>query len=80
MAAYVLAPLASMNSTLLTTLVHPTLYPYSLLSTIHALRISLAHRALTKRGQDAVKPSERVRQTWAYDIVGFLVMVSWMTR
>lgn len=75
MAAHILAPIAQMNTTLLTTVVHSTLFPYPLLSTLHAARISLVHRALTKRAQDGLKPSERKSVTWAYDIAGYLIMV-----
>lgn len=76
MAAHLLAPIVQMNTTLLTTVVHPTLFPYPLLSTLHAARISLVHRALTKKAQDGLKPSEKKPVTWAYDIAGYLIMVS----
>lgn len=76
MAATVLAPVAQLTTTLLTTVVHPTFFPYPLLPCLHAARISLVHRALSKRAMDKLKPSERIQTTWAYDIAGFLIMVS----
>ena len=74
MAAHVLAPVAQFNTLLLTTVVHPR-YPYPLLTTLHAARISLVHRALSKKALAEAKPSERKQVTWAYDIAGFLIMV-----
>lgn len=77
MLAYVLAPIASLNAVLLSTPVHASLFPYPLLSTLHAARISLVHRALSQKAWQATSEDvrrSRGRPTWAYDIVGFLVM------
>lgn len=78
MAANVLAPLANLNNALLSTQVHPSLFPYPLLSTFHAARISLVYRALSKRARQAAEQQlgREIKTTWAYDIAGFLVMVS----
>lgn len=79
MLATILAPIANLNALLLSTPVHAGLFPYALLPTLHAARISLLHRALSEKAWEAT--SEDVRRTrgkptWAYNIVGFLVMVS----
>ncbi|UZJ53895.1 hypothetical protein CBS101457_003215 [Exobasidium rhododendri] len=74
MAAHILAPIAQLNTALLTTLVHPSFFPYPLLSTLHAGRVSLVHRALSRSAYDKLKLSERKQITWAYDLAGFLIM------
>lgn len=77
MAAHILAPIAQLNNVLLTQQVHATLFPYPLLSTLHAARIALVHQALSRRARDAARQrlGQDVAPTWAYDMAGFLIMV-----
>lgn len=81
MAAHLLAPVANINTFLLQTKVHDTLFPFALLPTLHALRISFLHNALKAkaRSQHALNDVKQGGEappstTWAYDIAGFLVM------
>ncbi|SPC63388.1 uncharacterized protein UHOD_07986 [Ustilago sp. UG-2017b] len=78
MLAAALAPLASVNARLAQP-VHPTLYPFPLATTLHALRVAIAYRGICagflsrRRAEGRASPAD-LRVSWLRDASGFLVM------
>lgn len=78
MLAAVLSPLASVNARLAEP-VHPTLYPFPLATTLHALRVAIAYRGICagfrarRRAEGKVPPSD-LHVSLLRDVAGFLVM------
>lgn len=90
MLALLISSFAHLN-TFLARPISPTLYPFSWIPTLHALRVSLAFRALCRANRRAGEEGGRggrgirgggeevrvePRAAWAQDLAGFLVMVS----
>ncbi|KDN44253.1 hypothetical protein K437DRAFT_236630 [Tilletiaria anomala UBC 951] len=78
MIAHILAPIASLNTYLLTTQLHPTLIPFPLLPCLHAARVSLAFRGIVagarKRYSLANGGKEAPKMGLLQDLGGFLIM------
>lgn len=83
MIASALSGFAQLNQWLLHP-VHPTFFPFPLITCIHAARVSLAYTSNVQRVsklelqnyQSQRDNSDKPHRTWLMDIVGFLVMVS----
>ncbi len=78
MLAPLLAPLANLN-TRLTQPVHPTLYPFPLATTLHALRVAIAYRTISsgfraRRRAEAKHTPAQLHVSLLRDAAGFLVM------
>ncbi|TKY88224.1 hypothetical protein EX895_002934 [Sporisorium graminicola] len=78
MLATALAPLASVNARLAQP-VHPTLYPFPLATTLHALRVAIAYRGICagfrarRRAEGKHSPAD-LHVSLLRDAAGFLVM------
>lgn len=77
MLANVLAPLAHLNMRLMQP-VHPSLYPFPLATTLHALRVVIAYRSISAvfraRRRAEGKTAAETHVTLLRDAAGFLVM------
>ena len=77
MLATALAPLASVNARLALP-VHPTLYPFPLATTLHALRVAIAYRSICtafgSRRRAEKHSAADLRISPLHDAAGFLVM------
>ncbi|PWY99376.1 hypothetical protein BCV70DRAFT_117538 [Testicularia cyperi] len=77
MLAKALAPLAMLNGRMMQP-VHPTLYPFPLATTLHALRVALAYRAICSgfraRRKAEGKTAQELHVSRLRDAAGFLVM------
>lgn len=78
MLAAALAPLATINARLIQP-VHPTLYPFPLATTLHALRVAIAYRAicsgfLARRRSESKHSPADLHVSRLRDAAGFLVM------
>ena len=78
MLAAVLSPLANVNARLAQP-VHPTIYPFPLATTLHALRVAIAYRGICagfrarRRAEGKSTPAE-LHVSMLRDAAGFLVM------
>ncbi|CDS01029.1 uncharacterized protein SPSC_01067 [Sporisorium scitamineum] len=78
MLATALAPLASVNARLAQP-VHPTLYPFPLATTLHALRVAIAYRGIcagfrARRRAENKHSAADLHVSFLRDAAGFLVM------
>lgn len=80
MLAPVLSLTAQLNQFLLSP-IHATLFPFPLITSLHATRVSLAYRANVTRVGKIEEEKARLNgvqketRTWLMDVAGFLVMV-----
>ena len=78
MAAHILSPIASFNTYILETQLHPTYLPFAILPCVHAARVSLAYRGITSGARKAYKlqtGNDAIQPTWVQDLAGYLIMV-----